>query len=255
MAKCRAGGFTQPLVQQQVQEVVEIKDEEKEVVVRQDKKSAKPRGIDGQSPSSKRGQSQGSRQGSILSYFTAGKSQKQVPTEIANQVEVIDLDDVDNELMLPIIHEDVTPGGAREEAVNPVKSGTAVLEPAEAELLDSLFDFDSGYDSPTKPTFGTLPDLENLVLEPCSKEELEEMMSEARKKYLWPPEDALEVQVFPMEEGERVPLKSDMDDSVDMFALEQDMSDDMFHDESAVLCDSKAADEEDEVANAEPEVA
>ena len=242
MAKCRAGGFTQPLVQQQVQEVVEIEDEEKEVVVRQDKKSAKPRGTDGQSPSSKRGQSQGSRQGSILSYFTAGKSQKQVPTEIANQVEVIDLDDVDNELMLPIIHEDVTgPGEAREEAVDPVKSGTAVLEPAEAELLDSLFDFDSGYDSPTKPTFGAdLPDLDSLVLEPCSKEEIQEMMAEARKRYLWPPEEALEVQAYPMAEGDRVPFKYNQDDSLDMFAP----------DDSAVKCENKAAEEE----SAKPEV-
>merc|ERR1719397_531441 len=256
LAKCRAGGFTQPQVQQQMPaEVVEIvEDEEVAVVVRQEKK--KPRGIASQSPSSKQGKSsQGSRQGSILSYFTAGKSQKQACSEVANQVEVIDLESDENGPMLPIIQEEATFCETREEAVNHVKRGPEVLEPAEAELLDSLFDFDSGYDSPTKPTFGALPDLENLVLEPCSKEELEEIMTEAKKKYLWPPEDALEVQVFPMEEGERVPLKSDMDDSVDLFAQEQDMSDDMFNDDFAVLCDNKAADEEDEAAKAGLEVA
>jgi len=161
------------------------------------------------------------------------------------------LDDVDNELMLPIIHEEVTPVEAREESVNPVKRGPEVLEPAEAELLDSLFDFDSGYDSPTKPTFGAdLPDLDSLVLEPCSKEEIQEMMAEARKRYLWPPEEALEVQAFPMAEGDRVPFKYDKDDSLDMFAPEQDMSGDMFLDDLAVNCENKAAEEE----AAKPEV-
>ena len=250
MAKCKAGGFSQP----QVQEAVEIEDEEDvTVVARQEKKRVNTKGIGGQSPSIKQGQSQGSRQGSILSYFTAGKSQKQACTEIADQVEVVDLESEDIELMLPIIHEEVTPCETREGAVDPLKRGPELLEPAEAELLDSLFDFDSGYDSPTKPTFGELPDLDHLLLEPCSKEEIEEMMAEARKRYLWPPEEALEVHAFPMEEVGRVPLKSDNDDSLDMFALEQDMSGDMFHDGSAVECNYK--DTEEEAARPDPEVA
>ena len=263
MAKCRAGGFTQPQVQRQVHEVVEIEElppgeEEEDVVVRQEKKSVKPRGsIASQSPSSKQGQSQGSRQGSILSYFTSGgrSQKKQVSTKIDNQVEVIDLDSVDNELMLPIIQEEANPGEANEEVINPVKRvPELLLEPAEAELLDSLLDFDSGYGSPTKPTFGdNLPDLDTLVLGPCSKEEIEEMMAEARKRYLWPPEEVLELQAFPMEEGDRAHLKSDQDKSLDMFAPEQDMSGDMFLDDSAMNCNNKAG--EEKAAKPNPEAA
>ena len=251
MAKCRAGAFTQPQVLQP--EVVEIEDNEAVTeIIGQENKSVKPRGSVGQSPSSK--QSQSARQGSILSYFTSGKSQKQPHIEMSNQVEVVDLEFRDNVFMLPTVPE-------VKSCVTIERAGgipnPEVLEPAEAELIDCLFDFDSGYDSPTKPTFGPLPDLDKLVLEPCSKEELEEMMTEARRRYLWPPEEVFEVQAFPVEEHGRGFLKSGQDDSADMFALEQDMSDDMFQDDSEVLCNPKAA---EKVAEADfdlnsPEVA
>ena len=141
MAKCRAGAFTQPQVLQP--EVVEIEDNEAVTeIIGQENKSVKPRGSVGQSPSSK--QSQSARQGSILSYFTSGKSQKQPHIEMSNQVEVVDLEFRDNVFMLPTVPE-------VKSCVTIERAGgipnPEVLEPAEAELIDCLFDFDSGYDA------------------------------------------------------------------------------------------------------------
>ena len=227
MSKCRSGFFSQPQYRQQTSDVVESEENGVIVDIRQEKKSAKP---SSDSPNVKERQSQGSRQGSILSYFNIGTSQK----SLTNQVEVRGVVLSNKEHTLPILFEEDNLCDQNEELVDSEEKGLEILDPAEAELLDSLFDFDSGYDSPTKPTFGNLPRLDNL--EPCSKQELDEMMAESRKRYLWPPEEALEVEVFTMREAGGAG-KCTEGNSVDMFDLEQDESNNMFPEDSASLMD------------------
>ena len=66
-------------------------------------------------------------------------------------------------------------------------------------------------------------------------QEFDEMMAESRKRYLWPPEEALEVEVFTMRECGAG--KCTEGNSVDMFDLEQDVSNNMFPEDSASLMD------------------
>ena len=230
MSKCRSGHFSQPQYRQQITDVVESEENRMIVDIRQEKKSAKQ---SSDSPYVKDRQSQGSRQGSILSYFNIGTSQK----SLTNQVEVRGVVLGNKEHMLPIVFEEDNLCDQNEGLVDSNRKCLEILEPAEAELLDSLFDFDSGYDSPTRPTFGNLPKLDNL--EPCTKQELDEMMAESRKRYLWPPEEALEVEVFTMREAGAG--KCTEGNSVDMFDLEQDVSNNMFPEDSASLMDNNVA--------------
>ena len=230
MSKCRSGHLSQPQYRQQTTDVVESEENGMIVDIRQEKKSAN---LSSDSPNVKERQSQGSRQGSILSYFNIGTSQK----SLTNQVEVRGVVLGNKEHMLPIVFEEDNLCDQDEGLVDSDRKGLEILEPAEAELLDSLLDFDSGYDSPTRPTFGNLPRLDNL--EPCTKQEFDEMMAESRKRYLWPPEEALEVEVFTMREAGAG--KCTEDNSVDMFDPEQEESNNMFPEDSASLMDNNVS--------------